>query len=184
MLLHGGPSNKRLQIVNSKRKVEMGDNSNNSKIWVNGMPDTHMLGTTGKGKSKFCQQYADQEGISYEEAEKRWQPTEEMLEDRRQQVEVQRMKDAKRIQAVRDAYWAATDTDSNEFSTIYDACAEFIGAEISSHQSKEVFDILPKEIIGSGIQWGFNDTEVRDNIYCFIRDNSEEIKKKLGFVPT
>lgn len=136
-----------------------------------------MMGSSGKGKSRLLQQYAQQEGISYEEAERRCQPTKEELERRRNETEESRVKDAKRLQAVRDAYWSATDADSNEFSSMHDACTQFLGRELSHDQLKRVFDYLPGEIIGSGIKWGFDDTVVRDNIYEYIRDNAEAIIK-------
>ncbi len=88
------------------------------------------------------------------------------------------MKNVKQLQAIRDAYWDASDED--EFYDIHDSISELLGVEPSKEQLKRVFDSLPVDIIGSGIQWGFNDTVVRDSVYCYIRDNAGAIKEQLS----
>lgn len=132
----------------------------------------------GTGKSFFLKQHADQDGISYEEAVLCSKPTEEMLAKRRNLDEEQQLKNAKRLQAVRDAYWLASDYE--EFYCIHDSCTEFLAMDLAKDQLRLIFNILPSDIIGSGIKWGFYDTEVREKIYCYIRDNAEVIKILLG----
>lgn len=140
------------------------------------MNNYHLIafGATAKGKSNFLKKYSEQEGISYEEAERRCQPTEKMLAIQRKQKEEKDLRNVKRLQAVRDAYWSASDEE--EFDCIHDSCFEILDMKLSKEQVKRIFDSLPESIIGSGIKWGFDDTVVGDDIYCYVRDNAETIQ--------
>ena len=143
-----------------------------SSIWIPlasmNQHSRFIVGATGKGRSYFLQQCANQEGISYEKMLAR-----DIKLKEEQQIKLKReqqMKDAKRLQMVRNAYWDASSED--EFYCIHDSISEFCGINPSKEQVKCVFDTLPAGIIGSGIKWGFDDTDVRDNIYDYIRSNA------------
>lgn len=85
-----------------------------------------------------------------------------------------------RLQAVRDAYWANSDIDGLEFAAIHDSLVEFCEFDDPSNQQcKAVFDLLPSSLIGGGVQWGFDDSEVRDGIYAFVRTNAAMVKKSV-----
>jgi hypothetical protein len=45
---------------------------------------------------------------------------------------------------------------------------------------KALFMMLPAHLIGLGISWGFNDTEVGDAAYRFVDENEEEVRAALG----
>ena len=142
-----------------------------------GNKHTMILGTSARGKSTLLQAEALRLGITYDELLKRLEPTEEQKQKEAAMTKELKRKEDNRLQAVRDAYWSATDVDELEFAAIYDALVKFCGIdEPTNTQAKAVFDLLPSEIIGGGIQWGFSDTEVRDDIYSFVRDNVELIK--------
>lgn len=144
---------------------------------------TMILGTTGRGRSVILEQEAARRGIGVDELMRELEPTEEQKEASRKVEEEQKQREATRLQAVRDAYWAASDIDGLEFATIHDSLIEFCSVDDPTHeQHKAVFDLLPSEIIGNGIRWGFNDTEVRDDIYVFVRDNAESVKNAVRAV--
>jgi len=85
-----------------------------------------------------------------------------------------------RLKAVREAYWYASDENSGEFNALHGAlssinpdCTPSIG------QQKILFFMLPDTIIGHGISWGFDDTEVRESIYDFTEKNKAAIIEAL-----
>lgn len=133
--------------------------------------------------SVFLQAEARRLGITYDELLKRMEPTDEQKQKTVEIVEELKRKEDHRLQMVRDAYWSVSDIDGLEFATIHDALIEFCGIDVPTNtQSKTVFDLLPFEIIGNGIRWGFSDTEVRDDIYIFVRENAESVKNAVRFV--
>lgn len=86
-----------------------------------------------------------------------------------------------RLQAIRDAFWKHTDLDNSEFYAIWNGLSEFCDVtKPSPAQIKKVFDLLPQGIIGQGIQWGFDDSEVRDEIYGFVKNNALKIREIMG----
>lgn len=136
-----------------------------------------IIGTTGQGKSALLMEEVLRRGIPYEQLVKELEPTLEQKERMKKMEEERHSREEARLQAVRDAYWAASNLDDLEFATIHDALVEFCEInDPTNTQSKAVFDLLPAGIIGGGIQWGFDDTEVRDNIYIFVRDNADAVK--------
>jgi hypothetical protein len=142
---------------------------------------TMQFGMIGKGKSSLLEQEAIRRGLSYQELLQAMEPTQEEKEriDMIQQEETQR--EELRLQAVRDAYWSGSDQRKHEFSAIYDGLVNFCRLESPTlEQSKAVFDMLPLSIIGGGIRWGFDDSEVRDDIYSFIETNADRINAEIS----
>jgi hypothetical protein len=142
--------------------------------------NTVIIGVSGKGKSSRIQELADQRAISYEEAGFFCQPSKEQLEARAQKMEEEKKITDVRLQKVRDAYWLATPEDDNEFWTINDSCNEFLGIDPTRDQVKAIFDCLPSQIIGGGVKFGFGDSEVRDELYAYVRDNANKLKTALN----
>lgn len=139
---------------------------------------TMVVGTTQSGKSGYLQAYADRLGISYDELLKSMDPTEEQKAAAMALQEQRRKRAETRINAVREAYWAGSDTDGDfsDFDNLYDALTISNIVEMPSlEQIKTLFMMLPAEIIGQGIAWGFTDTEVRESIYNFVADNREAV---------
>jgi hypothetical protein len=140
-----------------------------------------ILGSTRAGKSPLLEAEAKRRGISYEELLRQMEPTEEQKEQARKMTEARKQKELVRLNAVREAYWGASDPASGEFDTIDDALREFCGIESATvGQRKKAFCMLPETILGAGIQWGFDDTEVRDSIWRFVEEKKAEIKEALG----
>ncbi len=89
----------------------------------------------------------------------------------------------KRLNAVREAYWNSTPEDSFDLDALHDALLDIEGLESPSRdQQKALFMMLPEAIIGSGISWGFRDTEVRDEIHGFVAKNMEAVVKRIAHV--
>jgi hypothetical protein len=65
--------------------------------------------------------------------------------------------------------------DEGELDTIYCFLHEELNVDIDFSMVSKVFMMLPQQIIGNGIQWGFSDTEVRDSIYVFLENNKSDI---------
>ncbi len=84
-------------------------------------------------------------------------------------------KDELRLIAVRDAYWNATDSESYEFNSMADALSEAFNKEASIAMIRKLFYMLPYNVLGEGIKWGFSDSVVRDSIYDFVRKNKSKI---------
>ncbi|MFY1903644.1 hypothetical protein ACOTBZ_28565 [Achromobacter xylosoxidans] len=56
-----------------------------------------------------------------------------------------------------------------------------MNAPPSLAQLKAVFMMLPATIVGTGLSWGFDDTEVGDDIHRFIDDNREAVVAQLAY---
>lgn len=137
-----------------------------------------IIGQSGKGRSAVTQQLADQEGVSYEEMERRCQPTEKQIEQREQERQEVRMADEKRLQLVREAYWSGS--SESDFSDLRDSIMEVTGVVPTNEQIRSVFDLLPADIIGGAVQWGLGDTEVRDNAFQLIQENELKVRAAMG----
>lgn len=82
-----------------------------------------------------------------------------------------------RDRALREAYWAHS--DRYEFHNLSDSCQEFLALDPTEDQLKTLFMLLPEDIVGSGLNHGFTDSVVRDDVYEFIRDHAEFLRTKL-----
>lgn len=139
-----------------------------------------IFGSTGKGRSFIIEQYAKEHNISYEEAEKHFQPSKEELEQRKAAQEQAKRKEEDRLLKVKEAYWEAYSDKESEFYDFHDAITFNMTIEkATQEQVKELFLMIPSEIFGLGIHYGFSDTEVRDNLHEFVRDNLTEIFKRF-----
>lgn len=98
------------------------------------------------------------------------------------QEQAEKEREAKRLDAVREAYWQASNED--DFDRLHDALVSTVmqdsANEPTTEQIKALFMMLPAQIIGLGISWGFSDTEVGDDIYTFIEENRESVIERLG----
>lgn len=140
-----------------------------------------ILGTSGRGRSLLLQAEADRLGISYDELLKRMEPTPEQKEQARMRGEEKKQRDNARLNAVREAYWAATSADDSDLYRLHDALVSTVMQESPTlEQQKALFMMLPPQIVGLGIAWGFGDTEVGDDIYRFIEENRDAVIERLG----
>jgi hypothetical protein len=133
-----------------------------------------VLGTTRKGTNKLLQTEADRLGISYEDMERQLEPTAEQKEKARmKQVERER-REAVRLDALRKAYWDNTDNSDSDLSPLVSAL-EGIVADPTVEQQRILFMMLPADVFGQGVSWGFSDTEVRGRIYEFVNENRDAV---------
>jgi|GEM_PF-2276063 len=138
---------------------------------------TLVLGTTGRGRSYRLMEEAKRLGITYDELIKRLEPSEEEKAARQAREDALRKRELARLDAMREVYWAATAVDDSlddfDWSEVL---AEHVGIELATpQQQKALFFMLPADIVGNGISWGFSDTEVRDSIWRFVEENKAEV---------
>lgn len=159
--------------------------TNDNVFWI-GKDDlgSHIygMGISGRGKTVLLERVAldlsMQTGMSFEEAMKRFEPSEEMLIARRKEKEALEAKEKKRLNALKEAYWENSDID--DFSRISDACVSVLGILPSDRQLYAIFHILPKDVLMIGFEWGFGDTEAGSGAYQFFEDNQELVMKVLN----
>lgn len=133
---------------------------------------------TRQQRRKAERNEAKNNGITYEEAKKSFEPTEEEKLKEEQKERSHMEKDDKRLQLLKDTYWNAEasldldciDTSLVSFSEIKNPTQE---------QIRVIFNMLPQEIFGLGVQWGFRDTEVGESIHEYIEENIESILKNI-----
>ena len=98
--------------------------------------------------------------------------------------EQEEKKEAARLAALRQVVWDQWRDDTDDFARIHDVLVDTLFAEAeegpTDEQVKSLFLMLPAHIIGLGISWGFDDTEVGDGVYRFVEDNEEEVREALG----
>ncbi|MEY2161437.1 hypothetical protein [Rhodanobacter sp. FW106-PBR-LB-2-11] len=146
---------------------------------------TLILGASGSGKSAFLQELALRRGVPYEQLLREVQPTAEQVDRARERREERNTMDTKRLDAVRRAWWDATPADDTELYALSDVLTSQIPelADPTHEQQRVVFMMLPDVIIGGVIQWGLSDTEVRDQVYVFVRDHLAEVRQTMGLSP-
>lgn len=59
--------------------------------------------------------------------------------------------------------------------SIHDCYVSVVGKVPTEEQIQSIFNQLPNDIKHLADQWGWNDTEVGDKVYVWIRDNPEKI---------
>jgi hypothetical protein len=140
-----------------------------------------IFGTSGQGKSGLLQAEALRLGISYDELLRRMAPTPEQVkeQERMRQDEAQQA-GAKRLNAVREAFWSLTPPGHYDFDCLHDVLSTAdLAGEPTPAQVKALFMMLPSDILGSAISWGFNDTEVRERIYEFVERNRPGVVERI-----
>lgn len=146
-----------------------------------GVHHTLIIGTTGTGRSVFLEQEAARRGIPLEDLQRQLEPTDEQKISQREHADARAHREAVRLAAVREAYW--TYSDRQEFDSLHDALINYCDVPApTTEQMKRAFAMLPEEVIGSGIRWGFDDTEVRDAVYSYVRDNAADVMLVISSV--
>lgn len=143
--------------------------------------NTHTLfiGSSGRGRSMLIEAESARRGISYEEAEKDWLPTEEEKQAEADREQVEQIKHDRRTAAVREAYWMSTDPESGEFDSLHDVLNYICERDPTYEQVHRLFNMLPSEVIGDGVKWGFTDTVVGDAIHEFVRENKVDVMAQV-----
>lgn len=154
-------------------------------VWLQKGDSCHhtlLLGQTRRGKSAVIEAEALRRGISCEELLKELEPTEAQKEATRVREQAEQERVAHRLAAIREAYWQAS--SESDFYRLHDALVSTVmvgsGSGPTQDQIRALFSMLPAQIIGQGIAWGFGDTEVGDDIYTFIEGNREAVIERLG----
>ena len=105
------------------------------------------VGATGKGKSTQIQHVANENDISYAEAEKLLQPSPEQVEAQNKIEHEVRMLNESRLLATKKACWDNSDKDGLEFMAFYDALSEVLNiSEPTVAQIEKVFMMLPNDV--------------------------------------
>lgn len=89
-----------------------------------------------------------------------------------------------RLDAVREAFWAATPSDSTDCKVLCEMLvAERLVAQATPVHAKLVFMMLPATVVASMLCWGLGDAEVRDEVDTFLVLNRQSILDRLRAVP-
>lgn len=83
------------------------------------------------------------------------------------------------LSLIKAAYWDGIRTQDHDIISISNALREATGKEVGAKGAKVVFNMFSYQVIGAGIQWGFNDQRVIDDMSHFILQNKSEILNKL-----
>lgn len=143
---------------------------------VNDVHHTMVIGTAGLGKSFRLEAEARQLGITYEELLQRLEPTEEQKEQQRMRQEKEDRAEDQRLKAVREAFLRNTPEGHHDLSQLHDVLVvSDIVEDPTADQIKVFFMMLPADIIGSALSWGFSDTEVRARTYEFVELNKQTV---------
>jgi len=89
--------------------------------------------------------------------------------------------EAQRLDAVRRAYWDNTDKSDLALCVLSDAlrAAEIVRVP-NIEQQRILFMMLPANVFGQGVAWGFSDTEVRGQIHEFVAENHEAVTQAVS----
>lgn len=181
--LPGGITERYLQMFRLGRQAHKRDALTGVMPAVDGATlsqHTLIIGTSGTGRSRFLEKEAARRGISVFELQREMAPSEEQKAAHHQSANDRKTQAEVRLQSVRDAYWTSSAAASSEFSAIYDAIFNVIGIKAPSPaQMKAVFDLMPSNVIGNGVAWGFDDTDVRDSISVYVRENADAVRAAL-----
>jgi ABC-type dipeptide/oligopeptide/nickel transport system ATPase component len=141
---------------------------------------TMVIGTSGQGKSVLLQAEALRLGIPYDEMLLRMEPTPEQKERERMRQKEAHQAEAKRVSAVQEAFWSMTPPGHTDFDCLHDVLVSAgLAEKPSAAQVKVLFMVLPANILGAAISWGFSDTDVREQTYEFIERNQQEVVARV-----
>ena len=140
-----------------------------------------MLGTSCKGKSVLLKKQARALGISYDELLERMGPTPEVRDAVAQHRTERQSREQARLRRVAQAYWQGTaGLPGDDLTVLHEA---LVLAQLCERPTKAqchaLFLMLPATVIGQGIAWGFDDTEVRESVYSFVDDNLKDVARAL-----
>jgi hypothetical protein len=141
---------------------------------------TLTIGHSGDGAS-FLQQEAVRRGIPYEELLRQLEPTEAQKAAAAAREQAARNREEVRLEKIRTAVWDAYAADRITPPGLHDAMLEVVD-EPGVAQQRAVFMMLPATLIGKGIAWGFDDTEVRDLIVTWLRDHQTDVRAALAAI--
>jgi hypothetical protein len=137
---------------------------------------TLFVGGIGEGKRPFLMEEARKRGITFKELEEQMEPSPEQLKAARERQQAIQTQEAKCLAAICEAYWANTPLKSSSLQQLSDTLA---ATGIVEHpkpaQVKALLLLLPADILGQGIAWGFEDSDVRSQIYRHVDENIETI---------
>lgn len=142
-----------------------------------------LFGRSGSGRSLILERFAKENNISYEEAVKMSSFNSSDNHDQEpESFESKELRDikSKQLMAVKLAYWENSESES-EFDNFYDRLSnDFNVNSPTKDQVKSLFMLMPSDIVGLGISWGFSDSELRDRLSDYVESNKDMLKKELG----
>jgi hypothetical protein len=81
----------------------------------------------------------------------------------------------RQMEKVRLAYWSEANTDDSAWTAMDGLLWECGIEKPTPQQLKAVFMMLDEREFCAGLEWGFHDTVVRDNLYSWLRDEKDKI---------
>lgn len=64
--------------------------------------------------------------------------------------------------------------------SIHDTYIDYTGISLNVSQIEVIVELLPKEIVLKAEMWGGGDTEVRDDIFLWVRDDLKRRHNKVN----
>ena len=125
------------------------------------------FGRAGHGMSVFSEGAEASPGLSLEQKEKR-----------RIEKEKTRLEDARRLEAVCEAFLKFTPLDRSDHRFLQ-SLLERVVEKPSKAQIQAFFKMLPPHTVGRAIAWGVEDTCVRHDILEFFQDQQTAIAQRV-----
>nr|WP_011031946.1 MULTISPECIES: hypothetical protein [Pseudomonas]CAD13467.1 hypothetical protein [Pseudomonas sp. SLT2001]CEK42432.1 hypothetical protein PQBR55_0053 [Pseudomonas fluorescens SBW25] len=145
---------------------------------ADGVGHTMIVGGSDNAKSALLMAEARRRGISYEDL---LQPSPEQIEADCESESISEAQKEKCLAAVCEAYWANSPLESTSLQQLHDT---LVVAELSEEptpeQVKALLMLLPAHIVGQGIAWGFEDTDVRDQVYEYVLANMDAVTAAIS----
>jgi hypothetical protein len=67
----------------------------------------------------------------------------------------------------------------HDFISVHDTIVHHFNGPIDNDHVITLVKMLPDHIVSEGLEWGFSDTVVRDDIYRYISDNKKLVSQRL-----
>jgi hypothetical protein len=81
----------------------------------------------------------------------------------------------RQMEKVRLAYWSEANTDDSAWTAMEGLLWECGIRKATPQQLKAVFMLVDEREFCAGLEWGFHDTVVRENLYSWFLDEKDEI---------
>ena len=66
-------------------------------------------------------------------------------------------------------------SDWMKWGRLHDAVFEALDVELTLEDCEKVFELLPQNVKGTALSWGFSDTVFGDEVFRFAKENKEDI---------
>jgi hypothetical protein len=86
----------------------------------------------------------------------------------------------RQMEKVRLAYWSEANTDDSAWTAMEGLLWECGIKKATPQQLKAVFMMVDEREFCAGLEWGFHDTVVRENLYSWLQDEKDKILEAVS----